>query len=38
MTMPRIHKPVIKVNYKFTVYTKFIPILVEHEEDEIQWA
>ena len=36
--MQRIHNPVIKGKYNVTGYTRVIPIVVEYEGDEIQWA
>ena len=36
--MTNIHEPIIKDKYKVTGDTRVIPIIVEHEEDEIQWA
>ena len=37
-TMKKLHEPIIKVKYKVTRETRFIQIIVEHEEDGIQWA
>ena len=37
-TMPIIYKPVIEGKYEVTGYTRFVPIVVEQEEDGIQWA
>ena len=34
--IPRMDKPIIKVNYKVTVYTGVIPVM-KHEYDKIQW-
>ena len=36
--MPKLHNPVIKGEYKVTRYTRVVLIVVEHEEDEIQWV
>ena len=35
-TITRLHKPVIKGNYKVTGDTRVI-LIVEHEDDRIQW-
>ena len=37
-TMSNILEPIIKGKYKITGDTEFIPIVVGHKEDEIQWA
>ena len=36
--MPRMYEPVIEGKYKVTGDTRAIPIVVEYEEDEIQWG
>ena len=36
--MPIMHDTVTEGNYKVTRDTRFVPIVVEHEEDEIQWT
>ena len=36
--MPKMTEPIIEGRYKVTRGTRVIPIVVEHEEDEIQWV